>query len=274
MAAARTIIATFTVACAALAGCTSGPDPLLPVRQRVASAVADDGIRTHAAASLADAQRTLKLAADAGEPAVRDHFAYLTGKNLDIAEAVLARRQAEQELTALQRQAVSRDAEPAPKAGQDAPQGAHQAAPIETTPTKPPPPEPQPPEPARSAALTIPDLSFDSGTAGLSPGAKRRLDPLVASLRGDPGLSALVEGYTDDTGGREANLRISLSRAKAVKDYLIGQGIAADRIQTLGHGEQYPIASNATAEGRSINRRIEIVVHSAGSPSKQDARRR
>lgn len=273
MAAARTIIATFTVACAALAalaGCTSDPDPLLPVRQRVASAVADDGIRTHAPASLADAQRTLKLAADAGEPAVRDHFAYLTGKNLDVAEAVLARRQAEQELAALQRQAVSRDAEPAPKARQGAPQ----AAPIETTPAKPPPPEPQPPEPARSAALTIPDLSFDSGTAGLSPGAKRRLDPLVASLRGDPGLSALVEGYTDDTGGREANLRISLSRAKAVKDYLIEQGIAADRIQTLGHGEQYPIASNATAEGRSINRRIEIVVHSAGSPSKQDARRR
>lgn len=248
MAAARITIALTIVACAILAGCASEPDALKPVRQRVEAARADVGIRTHAAASLADAQRTLEMAAAADEPAVRDHFAYMTDKNLDIAAAIVARRQAEQELAALQRQPAAV--------------------------TEKPPANPPPSEPSRSVALTIPDLSFGSGAATLSPGAKRRLDPLVESMRGDQDLSALVEGYTDDSGGHEANLRISLARAKAVKDYLIEQGIAADRVQTLGHGEQYPIASNATSEGRSRNRRIEIVVHSAGSPSKQDARRR
>ena len=247
---------------AVLAGCSSEPDALAPVRQRVGAAAADGAVRTYAAGSLADAQRTLKLAAAADEGPERDHFTYMTGKNLDIAAAVVDRRQAEQDLDALRRQ-------PRPEArGADAgrkPGNAVTAAPLDP---------PKPAAPARDVALTIPDISFGSGAAALSPGAKRRLDPIVASLHRDPALSALVEGYTDDSGGHEANLQISLARAKAVRDYLVGQGIAAERIQTLGHGEQYPIASNATEEGRSRNRRIEIVVHRAEAPAKQDARRR
>jgi outer membrane protein OmpA-like peptidoglycan-associated protein len=255
-------IALSILSCAVLAGCGSEPDALAPVRQRVATAAADGATRTYAAGSLADAQRTLKLADAADEGAERDHFTYMTAKNLDIAAAVVARRQAERELDALRKQ-------PRPEArGTDAERkqgNTVTAAPLD-------PPKPAPP-PARDVALTIPDISFGSGAATLSPGAKRRLDPIVASLHRDPALNALVEGYTDDSGGHEANLQISLSRAKAVRDYLVEQGIAAERIQTLGHGEQYPIASNATEEGRSRNRRIEIVVHRAEAPAKQDARR-
>jgi outer membrane protein OmpA-like peptidoglycan-associated protein len=246
---------------AGLGACASEPDVLAPVRQRVAAAAADGGVRTYAPGSLADAQRALKLASGADEGAERDHYVYMAGKNLDLAAAIVDRRAAEQELEALRNQ-------PRPEAGDAAPDGKRSGV-VTAEPLD----QPKPVQPSRDVALTIPDLSFDSGTAKLSPGAKRRLDPVVASLRGDPALNALVEGYTDDSGGHEANLRISLARAKAVEAYLVEQGISAGRIQTLGHGEQYPIASNATAEGRSQNRRIEIVVHRTEAPAKQDARR-
>ena len=259
----RRIIALGAVllAVALLPGCASDPDPLAPIRQRLAAAAADPETRSYAAGSLADARRTLELATGADEGPEADHFIYMTEKNLDIAAAIVDRRLAERELAALPQPSQR---EPQRDAGQGQSAGAVAAEPL---------PPPRPAEPSRNVALTIPDLSFGSGTATLSPGAKRRLDPIVASLRADPALSALIEGYTDDSGGHEANLRISLERAKAVKDYLIGQGIAAERIQTLGHGEKFPIASNDTPEGRSQNRRIEIVVHRIEPPAKQDARR-
>jgi outer membrane protein OmpA-like peptidoglycan-associated protein len=82
-----------------------------------------------------------------------------------------------------------------------------------------------------------------------------------------------VEGHTDDSGEREENLRVSLARAQAVKDYLVGQGISSDRIRTIGLGERYPIASNDTRSGRQRNRRIELVLHRTGASSEQKARR-
>jgi outer membrane protein OmpA-like peptidoglycan-associated protein len=268
----------------------------------MAAASMDDGMRTHAAGSLAEAQRALALAADADDDEERNHFVYMTEKNLDIATAIVARRQAERDLDGLQpgRQAAR---EPAP---QKAPPAAVETSPIQAAPQPQAPaqtqaqaqprpqaqPQPQsrPQEPAQAAqaapqstaglspkgygstTLTIPDLSFESGTTNLSADSRQRLDGLVASLRRDSGLRVLIAGHTDNIGSSEANLQTSLTRAKAVKAYLLDQGISPDRIQTLGQGAQYPIASNSTEDGRARNRRVEIALYRVPNGPNGDAR--
>jgi general secretion pathway protein A len=73
-------------------------------------------------------------------------------------------------------------------------------------------------------------------------------------------LTVLVSGYTDSLGSDDYNRRLSGFRATVVKSYLVGQGVAPDRITTSGRGPENPIASNKTREGRAANRRVEIVI--------------
>ena len=79
-----------------------------------------------------------------------------------------------------------------------------------------------------------------------------------------PGLRFNVEGHTDNTGTVTANNELSLRRAISVRDYLISQRVAASSIDVAGLGQSRPVADNATAEGRTRNRRVEIVV--SGGP--------
>jgi outer membrane protein OmpA-like peptidoglycan-associated protein len=88
-----------------------------------------------------------------------------------------------------------------------------------------------------------------------------RFAGIVASY---PALRFNVEGHTDNTGSVETNRELSLRRAIAVRDYLIGQGVAASAIDVDGFGPSMPIADNATADGRARNRRVEIVL--SGGP--------
>ena len=67
-----------------------------------------------------------------------------------------------------------------------------------------------------------------------------------------------IEGHTDDQGDEAANQELSEARAESVRDYLVSQDIAADRMETAGFGETLPIADNDTPEGRADNRRIEF----------------
>ena len=71
----------------------------------------------------------------------------------------------------------------------------------------------------------------------------------------------MVEGHTDTTGSVELNMRLSQARADAVREYLIAnQTLTPDRISAVGYGADRPLASNATAAGRAINRRIDILI--------------
>ncbi len=70
----------------------------------------------------------------------------------------------------------------------------------------------------------------------------------------------LIEGHTDSVGKAEYNMRLSQMRSEAVRNALLESGIGSGRIATKGYGKDYPVASNATAEGRQLNRRVEIVV--------------
>lgn len=106
------------------------------------------------------------------------------------------------------------------------------------------------------------DVSFGSGTARLTPFAKRELAKIVKHIGTlDPTTKIKIVGHTDSIGDEEVNLKLSKARANSVKDFFIKQGVDSERIVTEGAGEGSPVASNDTYEGRSLNRRVEIFAY-------------
>lgn len=102
---------------------------------------------------------------------------------------------------------------------------------------------------------------FATGKSDLLPVARRRLTEVAEALKTqDVKKKIIVEGHTDAVGSDDANLRLSQQRAESVRNYLIGQGISAERVQAIGKGEKEPIADDTTPEGRANNRRVEIII--------------
>jgi outer membrane protein OmpA-like peptidoglycan-associated protein len=101
---------------------------------------------------------------------------------------------------------------------------------------------------------------FESGLPRLSEDAPQRLGRLAQTLQRYPESNVAVRGYTDSLGNARANLRLSEERANNVSGYLSGAGVAPSRLKALGFGEQFPVASNDTDEGRVKNRRVEIEI--------------
>ncbi len=111
----------------------------------------------------------------------------------------------------------------------------------------------------RGIVVTLGDMLFDSGQARVLAAGTSSVSGLAEFMRRNPSRRASVEGYTDSMGSDGANQQLSERRAGAVRDMLVGLGIASDRLNTVGHGESSPVASNDTADGRRSNRRVEIV---------------
>jgi OOP family OmpA-OmpF porin len=101
-------------------------------------------------------------------------------------------------------------------------------------------------------------LYFEVGDSTLRPESQIELERLVWLLSEKPTLQIEVVGHTDSTGSAALNERLSWGRARAVVSYLVGRGIASERLRVRGAGAAEPIASNATPEGRAQNRRVEI----------------
>ena len=102
-------------------------------------------------------------------------------------------------------------------------------------------------------------LLFDFDSAELRPESLTELERLVTFMGDVPFATALIEGHTDSVGTEEYNQRLSDRRAKAVFDYLTSRGVDPARLSSIGHGELKPIADNATAEGRQMNRRVMLI---------------
>lgn len=112
----------------------------------------------------------------------------------------------------------------------------------------------------RGLVITLGDVLFDTNKAQLKSGGRSSLQKLAGFLKQYPQRKAQVEGYTDSTGGADYNLGLSDRRANAVRSSLVDMGISNDRITTRGYGQESPVASNDTADGRQLNRRVEIIL--------------
>lgn len=116
-------------------------------------------------------------------------------------------------------------------------------------------------EEKRGVVITMSgSVLFASGKYDLLPIAQDRLNGVAKALQDQGFKQIVVEGYTDSRGSAARNETLSFERADAVRSYLISRGIPADKIRAVGFGKQHPIATNATAEGRAENRRVELVV--------------
>jgi outer membrane protein OmpA-like peptidoglycan-associated protein len=104
------------------------------------------------------------------------------------------------------------------------------------------------------------DVLFETGKAYLQPGARDKLSRFAGVLKRYHRTEIEVIGHADSRGTEEFNYDLSLQRATAVADELASNGVSRSRIRTRGEGESRPIASNETAEGRAMNRRVEINV--------------
>jgi OOP family OmpA-OmpF porin len=131
---------------------------------------------------------------------------------------------------------------------------------VKAAPPAPPPAPPAPPAPTVEKVTLSADALFDFDRADIKPDARAKLDDLVSKLAGMSLEVIIASGHTDSVGNDAYNEKQSVRRAEAVKAYLVGKGVDANRIYTEGKGERQPVADNKTAEGRAKNRRVEIEV--------------
>lgn len=108
--------------------------------------------------------------------------------------------------------------------------------------------------------LILRDLQFASGSDVLSEGAQGRLAPLAGFLAKQAETRIEILGHTDSQGSEASNTDLSARRAASVGAYLTSTGVDTSRITTSGRGEGSPVATNATAAGRAINRRVEVTI--------------
>ena len=113
---------------------------------------------------------------------------------------------------------------------------------------------------ARGLISTMPDVLFDFNKYTLKPQTRERLAKVAGILLAYPDLHLEIDGYTDSIGTDQYNQQLSEKRAATVRDYLATQGVQINNIVAEGFGKNDPIASNATAQGRQENRRVELVV--------------
>jgi len=106
--------------------------------------------------------------------------------------------------------------------------------------------------------LPTTDILFEPGSDRLTEGSREFLNRVADLLREHPDVPIAIEGHTDATGSRDANLRLSQLRANAVRDHLVSADIPHAQLKSYGYGEGVPIADNRTTAGRTANRRIEF----------------
>lgn len=248
-----------------ICSCASTPKSYPPLEQakaELAKTKNETGINEVASVTLYEADEQINLAESAvneNDISNADHYIYLATRKQKIAQELLLKHQQEQELANLKQQQLemisqarrnetSRASSETRKAQQRVQQleqalGQYKAE-----------------ETSRGTILVINDLLFNSGGADLQPQSQRRLDPLVQYLQGNLKREIIIEGHTDSLGNPATNKNLSLKRAEAVKEFLISRGIESQRIETRGFGEEVPVATNTTNAGRSLNRRVEVVI--------------
>ncbi|MEZ4800416.1 MAG: OmpA family protein [Flavobacteriales bacterium] len=110
------------------------------------------------------------------------------------------------------------------------------------------------------ASIVLNNVFFETNKWDILPASKAELNKLAGLLNANPTTRVEISGHTDNVGNDESNMKLSQNRASAVVDYLVKMGIDASRLEAKGYGENQPIASNETEEGRAKNRRTEFKI--------------
>ena len=143
--------------------------------------------------------------------------------------------------------------------GEAAPAAEPTPAPVAEAPAAAPPAEEPAPAP-QAQRIVLRGVQFDVDKADIRMEAAVILDEAANQLSQVAGARVSVDGHTDSSGGDAYNQTLSERRAASVREYLVNKGVDASRLSSNGYGEAQPVADNATAEGRQLNRRVELKV--------------
>lgn len=218
-------------------------------KQAIAAAAADNQVQRYTAADLQRAQDTLQAAQTAWtqkqDRALAEHLAYMAQRHAEIAQAMAAEQAAvaQSELTRSQGVEVLKE----------------QLS------------ELKPRQTEQGIVLTLSNVLFAFDSAQLQPIAQAPLDKLAAYLRDHPQTQVRIVGYTDSTGSISYNQRLSERRAQSVADAMVQRGVDRTRMEVSGQGESNPVASNATAQGQQLNRRVEFIILNQSNQSSQSS---
>lgn len=260
----RKLIAASIVSSAlAAAGCatTANEDSRIRELQQEINAL-DSGSegKSYAPIAVREAQESLdKLRAFKGKDERYQHQVFLTEKRIEIARETVSQKQAEETVATaeLRRKDILLDAaqQESAQARDLAATMAGRAQELERQVS-----DLQAEETERGLVLTLGSVLFETNKASLQAGAQRTVQKVADFLNQYPERNILIEGFTDSQGSDTYNKKLSEDRAQAVRDELLKNGVDAERIDVLGYGEEFPVASNDNAAGRQQNRRVEIVI--------------
>ncbi len=234
-------------------GCSSTPESnatLDTAHANFKAAQADPSVNKYSPIELKEAGDALAVAYAAlkedKEPAVIEHLAYMAKQKVAIAQTQAQLKTAEENI---QNSTKERDKALLRARTMEADRLRNELNAKQTD---------------RGMTISLGDVLFDTNKAQLKPGGAREVQKLAQFLRESPQRRVSIEGFTDSRGSDEHNQSLSERRAEAVKMELISAGIAAERINSHGYGEAYPVADNNTSAGRQMNRRVEIVIADEG----------
>ncbi|HTF95023.1 MAG TPA: OmpA family protein [Cellvibrio sp.] len=241
-------ISSLLLSCAVLISC-AGPktiDGAAEVRQKLTSLQSNPQLASLAPVAIKDAEAAVRLAEEPrDDKGLAKHYVYLADRKVDTAHALAQARYLEdsrkglsEQATAAQLDARTRETEALRR----------QIAELNAKQTE------------RGLVVTLGDVLFETGKSDLKSGAAANLGKLVTFLNQEPERSLVIEGHTDSVGSESYNQTLSQNRADSVKAFLLGQGVAANRITAVGKGESAPVASNDSSSGRQMNRRVEIII--------------
>ncbi|PPC89102.1 MAG: flagellar motor protein MotB [Methylobacter sp.] len=256
----NTLVPSLTFIAAAMTiGCSSNPPPNAGLVQAHSSynlARSNADIVNQAPLELKDAGDSLAKAEQAfnadEEPSVVNHLAYLAYQetaiaretsNRKMAEITIRNAEANRNQTRLDGRTAEVDRAQSVIADQQKQLDALNAQKTD-----------------RGLVITLGDVLFRTGQAELESGGIRNIEKLADFLKQYPGYNVSIEGHTDSIGNHDRNQRLSERRADAVQSALLHINIGSNRLETRGYGEEYPVASNATAASRQLNRRVEIIL--------------
>ncbi len=260
------VLAISFLVVAALASCSSTPDRnarLEDARNGYRDAQSDPQVVNLAALELKEAGDALAKANNASnqrqDPATVDHLAYLAQRRVAIAQETAKRKgaeatvsQADAERDKIRLAARTDEADKSQRQAQDSEMRVRQ---LESQLN-----ELNAKQTDRGLVITLGNVLFDTNRAQLKSGGVREVQKLADALKQNPQRTVFIEGFTDSTGTESRNQELSEQRAMAVRDTLLGMGVASNRITTSGYGKSFPVASNNTEAGRQLNRRVEIII--------------
>ena len=243
------IFASILIACG---GPLKKNEALLEAESSFNKAKANPEVLKYAAKQLDEAEMTLRSAAEAEKADEMNTLAYIGNNEVQTALEITAQKHAEMEIAKLseasdQLALKAREYE-TQKAQAESARLQQQLAALQAEKTD------------RGMVMTLGDVLFETGKADLMPGAMNMIVRLAQFMKQYPEKKLQIEGHTDSTGSASFNLRLSEDRANSVRNVLFAEGVSGHRIETIGYGMSKPVATNATVEGRQLNRRVEIVI--------------